>query len=235
MRNRRERENERAPARRGRDGEARDASLCKTKGDEAMTNQMLLDLSRRTQACRACKLAAGARNKVFGEGPADAQLMLIGEGPGADEDATGRPFVGKAGQKLDEMLEHVGIDRSKIFIANMVKCRPPNNRKPEQDEMQQCWNHLAAQIRTIQPIVIVTLGNTPTQFLMPQASGITKERGTIYDVSHAGWSARTRLLIPTYHPSYVMRMQYDNTTQKAAEHDLGVAKAYLQQLGGVAW
>jgi DNA polymerase len=101
--------------------------------------------------------------------------------------------------------------------------------------MQQCWNHLAAQIRTIQPIVIVTLGNTPTQFLMPQASGITKERGTIYDVSHAGWSARTRLLIPTYHPSYVMRMQYDNTTQKAAEHDLGVAKAYLQQLGGVAW
>jgi len=138
-------------------------------------------------------------NVVFGEGQSDAAIMFIGEGPGEVEDQTGRPFVGPAGQKLDEVLASVGIARESVFITNIVKCRPPGNRVPAKPEMEVCSPYLEAQIALIQPALIVTLGYTSTQWLLPEVPGITKSHGTFYT-----WRGRI-LLYPMFHPSYLLR------------------------------
>ncbi len=156
-------------------------------------------LRPRVLSCTRCPLHETRSNVVFGEGDEHATVLFVGEGPGEVEDQTGRPFVGPAGQKLDEVLASVDIARESVFITNIVKCRPPGNRVPTKPEMEVCSPYLEAQIALIQPALIVTLGNTSTQWLLPDAPGITKSHGTFY-----AWRGRI-LLYPMYHPSYLLR------------------------------
>ena len=150
--------------------------------------------------CFACPLGnLGRTNVVFGEGDPDAQLMFIGEGPGQQEDAQGRPFVGRSGQLLNRTLEDLGIKREEVFITNIVKCRPPGNRKPLPIESQTCKNLLLFnQIKIIRPKVICTLGSAAIQGLLEKEVKITKIRGIRINTN-------TTILIPTYHPAYVLR------------------------------
>jgi DNA polymerase len=144
-------------------------------------------------------LSAARTKVVFGEGPAQTRLMMVGEGPGEVEDTTGRPFVGPAGQKLDEVMASVGIRREDSYITNIVKCRPPGNRVPARGEMEACFPYLEAQIALIQPSLIVTLGNTPTQWFLPDTPGITQSHGTFF-----AWRGGIALF-PMFHPSYLLR------------------------------
>jgi len=154
--------------------------------------------------CHLCSLAKTRTNIVFGEGNPDAKIMFVGEGPGAKEDETGRPFVGRAGQLLTKMIENVLlIERSDIYIANIVKCRPPNNRVPSEEEAVKCRMYLFKQIELINPSLIVALGSTSYRYLTNDRTPISKIRGEILDF-------RERKLIPTYHPSFLLR----NTSKK---------------------
>lgn len=156
-------------------------------------------LQARVRSCTNCPLSEGRQNIVFGEGRATATVMFVGEGPGEVEDSTGRPFVGPAGQKLDEVLSSVKMCREEVYITNIVKCRPPGNRVPSRAEMEACAPYLEAQIALINPGLIVALGNTPTQWLMPDVPGITKSHGTFFS-----WRGGIQLL-PMFHPSYLLR------------------------------
>lgn len=148
--------------------------------------------------CRRCKLAKGRTHIVFGEGAPQARLMFIGEGPGREEDLQGRPFVGSAGQVLNNMLGKLGIRREDVYIANLVKCRPPGNRDPEPDEIAACLPFLLKQMDSIQPLVIVTLGRPATQNLLKTEERITKIRGN--------WQKYKNIkVMPTFHPSYLDR------------------------------
>jgi uracil-DNA glycosylase family 4 len=150
--------------------------------------------------CRRCKLWKGRRNLVFGEGNPNASLMFIGEGPGADEDAQGRPFVGRAGQLLTKIIEAIDMKRSDVYIANIVKSRPPNNRVPEPDEVVACLPFLKKQIAAIRPQIIVTLGASATNNLLSASFPITKVRGEFREMGGI-------LIMPTFHPSYLLRNQ----------------------------
>lgn len=156
--------------------------------------------------CSACKLCSTRTQTVFGVGADNAPLMVIGEGPGADEDARGEPFVGRAGQLLDQMLKSIGRSRqqpdadSAVFIANVVKCRPPGNRDPEADEAAACRPYLDRQIELVKPKLIVALGRIAAQRLLDTDAPLSKLRGALH---HYG-PARTPLLI-TYHPAYLLR------------------------------
>jgi uracil-DNA glycosylase len=136
---------------------------------------------------------------VFGAGDPDARLMLVGEAPGRNEDLRGEPFVGSAGQLLDGLLDGIGISRDEAYIANVLKCRPPGNRDPMEDEIDSCKGYLREQIRMIQPEVVVTLGNFATKLLVPTEVGITRMRGRRID----WWLGAT--LIPTFHPAAALR------------------------------
>ena len=148
--------------------------------------------------CQRCALGGTRTNLVFGEGNARARLLFLGEGPGADEDASGRPFVGRAGKLLSKMILSMGIDRPDVYITNVVKCRPPGNRNPEAEEVAKCFPILEQQIALINPALIVTLGNVPTRALIPDIPGITKVRGKT--LSYHG-----RTVLPTFHPAYLLR------------------------------
>jgi uracil-DNA glycosylase len=148
--------------------------------------------------CRRCKLAKGRTRIVFGEGAPQARLMFIGEGPGREEDLQGRPFVGEAGRLLNNMLDKLGLRREEVYIANIVKCRPPGNRDPEADEIAACLPFLLKQIDSIRPLVIVTLGRPATQTLLKTEERITKIRGD--------WKKYNNIkVMPTFHPSYLLR------------------------------
>jgi DNA polymerase len=148
--------------------------------------------------CRRCKLAGGRRTLVFGVGNPAAELMFVGEGPGADEDAQGEPFVGKAGQLLTKMIEAMGYRREEVYIANVVKCRPPGNRNPEPDEIEACEPFLRAQLEAIRPKVVVALGKFAAQTLLRDTSPISRLRGRWFEYE------RIRLM-PTFHPAYLLR------------------------------
>jgi uracil-DNA glycosylase len=148
--------------------------------------------------CTRCKLWKGRKNLVFGEGNPDASLMFVGEGPGADEDAQGRPFVGRAGQLLNRIIEAIDMKRDDVYIANIVKSRPPNNRVPEPDEVFACLPFLKKQIAVIAPQIIVTLGAVATNNLLSATLSITKVRGEFRQMG-------TTLVMPTFHPSYLLR------------------------------
>ena len=149
--------------------------------------------------CCRCKLhAMGRRQIVFGVGNASADLMFVGEAPGADEDLQGEPFVGRAGQLLTKIIEAIGLRREDVYIANVIKCRPPGNRNPEPDEVEQCEPFLFRQIDAIKPKVIVALGKFAAQSLLKTADPITRLRGREY-------TFRDAVLMPTYHPAYLLR------------------------------
>jgi uracil-DNA glycosylase family 4 len=157
------------------------------------------ELERDALACEKCALAAGRTQVVFGVGDAAADLLFVGEGPGEQEDIQGIPFVGRAGQLLTSLIEGIGLTRDDVYIANVVKCRPPGNRDPLPAEIQACSPYLEAQLRFIDPKVVVTLGNFATKLLLDTKEGITKLRGREFPFrEHA-------VLIPTFHPSAVLR------------------------------
>jgi len=148
--------------------------------------------------CRRCKLYGGRTHLVFGDGPSDARLMFVGEAPGADEDRQGVPFVGAAGQLLNKMLTNLGLRREEVYIANILKSRPPGNRDPEADEIAACLPFLEKQIKAIRPRVIVTLGRISTQALLGTKEPLTRLRGH--------WQRYDNIrVMPTFHPSYLLR------------------------------
>ena len=151
------------------------------------------------ESCVACALAETRTKVVFGVGADDADLMFIGEAPGRNEDLQGEPFVGAAGRLLDSLLDEAGIGRDRVYIANVVKCRPPGNRDPRPDEIDSCKGFLASQLELVDPRVVVTLGNFATKLLLKTDTGITKLRGT----SYRWW--RDKVLVPTYHPAAALR------------------------------
>ncbi len=159
----------------------------------------LSDLEERVRSCQRCALAQNRTHLVFGEGKAPTDLMLIGEAPGEVEDQTGRPFVGPAGQLLTQILQSVGLSREEVYITNVVKCRPPGNRVPTREEMGACWEWLSAQIALVRPKIIVTLGNTPTHWLLGRPEGINELRGRFYP-----WKGGMEVF-PMFHPSYLLR------------------------------
>jgi len=163
-------------------------------------------------ACTACRLAAERKTVVFGEGAPDADVMFVGEGPGRNEDEQGLPFVGRSGKLLEQLLGEIGLERSDVYIGNVVKCRPPGNRDPRPDEIAACKRYLRSQLELIQPMVVVTLGNFASKLLLRTEVGITRLRGTAYE----WWG---RFLVPTFHPAAALRgsdrvladMRYDFT------------------------
>jgi DNA polymerase len=162
--------------------------------------------------CTRCGLCEGRRNIVFGEGNPNASVVFVGEGPGADEDRTGRPFVGRAGELLTKMIEALGWRREDVYICNIVKCRPPGNRDPKLDEIATCRPFLDRQLQMIQPQVIVTLGKPASSTLLGRNVAITRARGIWQE-----WNGIP--LMPTYHPAYVLR-QYTRDTRQAVWDDL---------------
>ena len=149
--------------------------------------------------CTRCKLhALGRRQIVYGVGNPNAGLMFVGEAPGADEDVQGEPFVGRAGQLLTKIIEAIGLTRADVYIANVIKCRPPGNRNPESDEVEQCELFLFRQIDTVKPKVIVALGKFAAQSLLRTTDPITRLRGREFKY-------RDAILMPTYHPAYLLR------------------------------
>jgi len=148
--------------------------------------------------CTRCKLHRGRNKLVFGDGNPNAQLVFVGEGPGRDEDAQGLPFVGRAGKLLNQMIEAMGLQRKDVYICNIVKCRPPENRAPEKDEVETCSPFLLRQLDTIAPKVIVCLGSVSAQTLLKTNRGISQFRGQWLDF-------RGRKLMATYHPAYLLR------------------------------
>lgn len=150
--------------------------------------------------CRRCGLHQGRTQTVFGVGKVDADWMLIGEAPGAEEDRRGEPFVGRAGKLLDSMLRAVGLSREQVFIANILKCRPPNNRDPKPDEVAACEDYLAQQIRAVQPKLILALGRVAAQNLLKTETPIGKMRGNRYQ-----WGDPAVPVVVTYHPAYLLR------------------------------
>jgi uracil-DNA glycosylase family 4 len=167
--------------------------------------------------CQRCRLATGRNKIVFADGDANAQLMFVGEGPGADEDAQGLPFVGRAGQLLNNMIGAMGLKREQVYIANIVKCRPPQNRKPEPDEAHTCMPFLERQIEVVRPRVLVALGATAATYLLGMRGSIGSMRGRIHDY-------RGIQTVVTYHPAYLLR---DPTQKKEAWKDLQMAMAAL--------
>jgi DNA polymerase len=179
-------------------------------------------IAKQVGSCRDCALCQGRTNAVPGEGDANAQIMFIGEGPGFYEDQQGRPFVGASGKFLDELLRGIGLDRKKVFIANVVKCRPPQNRDPQADEIEACGKHLDAQIAAIAPKVIVTLGRHSMQRYFPGESvskihGQPRRKGDL-------------IVVPMYHPAAAL---HQGNLRKVIEADFGRLPGFLAKvLGG---
>jgi uracil-DNA glycosylase family 4 len=164
--------------------------------------EALIELYREVSACTRCPLHAGRTKAVFGAGNADSDLMFVGEAPGAEEDRQGLPFVGRAGQLLNQLLEEIGMKREDVFIANILKSRPPGNRDPQPEEIDACWPYLERQIQLIEPRVIATLGNFATKRITASQVGITRCCGTPQVHEIAG---RTVFVYPLFHPAAALR------------------------------
>jgi DNA polymerase len=174
--------------------------------------ERLVDLYKEVSKCTKCPLHETRSRTVFGAGNADAELMFVGEAPGADEDRQGLPFVGRAGQLLNQLLEEIGLSREEVFIANVLKSRPPGNRDPQPQEIEACKPYLFEQVRLIEPKVVCTLGNFATKLLTGSQVGITKVRGTP-QVHELG--GRTVLLLPLLHPAAALRTPAMKETLRA--------------------
>ena len=175
------------------------------------------DLKKSIAECKKCRLCTNRTNIVLGEGNINAKIMFIGEGPGADEDKQGVPFVGKAGQLMNKAFQALGINREEIYIANIVKCRPPSNRVPEEDEAQACLNYLRNQVVLIKPEIIVLLGSTALKTILGKEYGITAVRGK--------WMEKNGIkYMPTWHPAALLR---DENKKIEFWQDLKEAKKYI--------
>ncbi|NQU76853.1 MAG: uracil-DNA glycosylase [Planctomycetes bacterium] len=193
-------------------------------GQENLTPQqkteLLAELEKEVASCNTCGLWKGRTNPVFGMGDPDSRIMFVGEGPGAEEDAQGLPFVGRSGQLLTGMIEAMGLTRNKVYIANVVKCRPPGNRIPTPEEAAACWGYLKRQIEIVRPEAIVVLGNAAARNLLETRVGISKLRGQWHQL----WGIP---VMPTFHPAYVLR-QYSVENRKRVWSDL---QAVMEKLG----
>lgn len=189
---------------------------------ELPRDDSLAAIAAEAARCMACRLGAGRKRSVPGFGPARPLVMVIGEGPGAEEDKTGVPFVGPAGQLLDRMLSSIGLSRDEnCFLGNIVKCRPPMNRDPAPDEQAACRPFLDRQLALLRPKVILTVGRIPTQSLLGVKDGIGKLRGRAYDFNGVP-------LVATYHPSALLR---DEGLKRPAWEDLKLLRSLLDGLG----
>ena len=177
------------------------------------------ELRQQVAACHACPLADGRTQTVFGDGNPNARVLFIGEAPGKNEDLQGIPFVGKAGQNLNALLEIAGLQREDVFIANVLKCRPPGNRDPRPEEIEVCTPFLREQTRTIAPEFIVTLGNFATKFILKTDVGITRLHGTLQQAGRFK-------VFPIYHPAAAI---YDRSKQEALENDFATLGRLLNQ------
>lgn len=181
----------------------------------------LSSIAEKVSSCTNCPLGKTRTNSVTGEGVEKPLVLVVGEGPGEDEDKTGRPFVGKAGQLLDKMLIAIGLSRNKnCYIANIVKCRPPHNRTPERQEAEACIGYLKAQIKILKPKMILALGRTASQNLLQTEEGVTSLHGKFFDYSSIP-------IMTTYHPSALLR---DESKKRPAWEDLKSFKIRLTQL-----
>jgi len=183
----------------------------------------LADVAIEASTCTKCRLAETRTQVVFGVGDPNADLLFVGEAPGMHEDRQGEPFVGAAGQLLTRMLAGISMTREQVYIANVLKCRPPGNRDPQEDEIETCTPWLVEQISLIQPDVIVTLGNFATKFVLQTQQGITRMRGSVYP-----WHGRK--VIPTFHPAAILRGGGEKSRQFAdLEEDFALIKRTLTE------
>lgn len=184
----------------------------------------LQEAALEASTCVKCRLSQGRTQVVYGTGSPNADLMFIGEGPGYHEDKQGEPFVGAAGQLLNRMLEEVGIRREDVYIANVIKCRPPGNRDPLPDEIEACTPYLLEQVSLIEPRIIVTLGNFATRFVLDRPASISRVRGQRFT-----WRGRT--VIPTFHPAAVLHGGGEASSQMTAlRADFQAIRAALAEL-----
>jgi DNA polymerase len=187
------------------------------------TTATLPQLAEEAAGCTKCRLSNGRTQVVFGVGGPHADVMFIGEGPGYHEDKQGEPFVGAAGQLLTKMLGEIGLARSDVYIANVVKCRPPGNRDPLPDEIDACKPYLDGQIRTIDPRVIVTLGNFATRFILDRPASISRVRGQRFEIGG-------RVVMPTFHPAAILHGGGEASAQfQALRSDFLSIKAILAE------
>ena len=178
------------------------------------------ELEEWVKDCNKCKLCTGRKNIVFGVGNKNADIMFIGEGPGADEDIQGEPFVGKAGQLMNKAFEALEIKREEVYIANIVKCRPPQNRNPEQDEANACMDYLRNQVVLVKPKIIVLLGSVALKNILGEEYGITNSRGK--------WIEKKEIwYMPTFHPAALLR---DDSKKIDFWKDLKLIKEKLKEL-----
>lgn len=192
-----------------------------TNTEEKSSKPTMQSIAEKIKQCSRCQLAATRRNTVPGEGVTNPVVLVIGEGPGADEDATGRPFVGPAGQLLDKMLAAISLDRHKnCFITNVVKCRPPHNRDPEMQESDACRSFLEAQIAILKPTMILSVGRIASQNLLKTETGIGRLRNTFHDVQGIP-------TLCTYHPSALLR---NEDLKRPAWEDLKLFRSKLETL-----
>ncbi len=183
----------------------------------------LVELAREVSLCRRCSLRESSTHIVFGEGDDKARLFLVGEGPGAEEDKMGRPFVGRAGQLLNRILQAINLSREEVYISNVVKCRPPGNRLPTGGEVEACLPYLKRQIEIINPQIIVCLGSLATRALVDPKAYITKLRGQWQKMG-------TRYIMPTFHPSALLR---DPSKKKLVWQDMQKVEAVYKRLNQV--
>jgi len=179
----------------------------------------LQELENHCQKCQKCDLAKTRRNLVFGQGNPNSKIMFIGEGPGRVEDETGLPFVGKAGQLLDKMLLSINLSRKDVYICNIVKCRPPQNRDPRPDEIENCLNYLRMQLILIKPKIVVCLGRIAATTIMDKNFKITKQHGEVFE--NKGYK-----FVATYHPAALLRFP---EKKKDAYQDLLVIKKLYEE------
>jgi uracil-DNA glycosylase family 4 len=186
----------------------------------------LKQLADEVKNCRKCELGNLRKNAVPGEGNPNAQIVFVGEGPGADEDAQGRPFVGRSGQLLDKIIIAMGLKRSDVYICNIVKCRPPENREPRPEEIISCLPFLKRQLGLIRPTVIVALGAPAAKTLLETNKPIGQLRGKFFDYYFEDFSEPIKLM-PTFHPAYLLRNYSDDNRRKVWED----MKTVLTELG----
>lgn len=170
--------------------------------DLAKRSESFETLRKEAEACTRCQLHESRDKVVFGSGNPDADLMFVGEAPGAEEDRTGLPFVGRSGRLLDQLLAEIGITRAEVFIANVVKCRPPDNRDPARAEIEACRSYLERQVQLIEPRLVCTLGNFATKLLSGDPAGITKVHG---EAKRAKLGASQVMIFPLFHPAAALR------------------------------